>query len=100
MLAPAAYHWNQGESCNIVTHVSLTKGPEIPYLYATFADCKSVAAQVHFETMSVAVSPILIERPAEMKCSLVSTVPSLMWSYSVISRQITAKTTPSTTTMR
>ena len=43
-------------------------GPAMPYLYATFADCSSVAAHVHLDTISVAVSPILMDRPADMKC--------------------------------
>lgn len=47
------------------------KGPLTPYLYATLADCSSVAAHVHLDTMSHAVRPALTERPAVENCSLV-----------------------------
>jgi hypothetical protein len=45
-------------------------------LYATFDDWRSVAAQVHLETMSHAVRPAVIERPAVLKCSDVCLVPA------------------------
>ena len=40
------------------------KGPLTPYFQATLLDCRSVAAQVHWETMTEAVSPVLTMRPA------------------------------------
>jgi hypothetical protein len=45
------------------------KGPDTPKDHATFADCSSVAAHVHFATMSQAVRPALILRPAVEKFS-------------------------------
>ncbi len=44
-------------------------GPATPNVYATLADCSSVAAHVHLATMSHAVSPALMLRPAVEKDS-------------------------------
>ena len=45
------------------------KGPETPYWYATLEDWRRVAAQVHWETMTEAVRPVLTLRPAVLKNS-------------------------------
>lgn len=37
--------------------------------------CKSVAAHVHWEQTTAAISPVLTLRPAVLKCSLVMCVP-------------------------
>jgi len=51
------------------------KGPVMPYCHATLDDCRSVAAQVHCETMTAAVRPVLTSRPAVLKCSEVAALP-------------------------
>jgi hypothetical protein len=43
------------------------KGPETPYCQATFEDCRRVAAHVHWETITEAVSPVFTIRPAVLK---------------------------------
>jgi hypothetical protein len=42
-------------------------GPETPYCQATLEDWRRVAAQVHCDTITDAVSPVLIIRPAVLK---------------------------------
>jgi hypothetical protein len=51
------------------------KGPLTPYCHATLELCKSVAAHVHWEQTTAAMSPVLTLRPAVLKCSLVMCVP-------------------------
>ena len=51
----------------IVAPEAYQKGPETPYCQATLEDCKRVAAQVHWETMTEAVRPVLTIRPAVLK---------------------------------
>jgi len=41
------------------------KGPDTPYFQATFDDCRRVAAHVHLDTTSAAVSPAEIVRPID-----------------------------------
>ena len=52
------------------------KGPETPYWNATFEDCRSVAAQVHWETITAAVRPVFTVRPAVLKNSEEMFVPT------------------------
>jgi hypothetical protein len=59
----------------MVAPLAYQKGPDTPYCHATFEDCKRVAAQVHCETMTEAVSPVLTDLPAVLKNSDVCTVP-------------------------
>lgn len=47
------------------------KGPLTPYCQATLEDWRSVAAQVHCDTITDAIKPVFTERPAVLKCSLV-----------------------------
>ena len=44
----------------------------MPYRHATFDDCRSVAAQVHCETMTEPVRPVLTLRPAVLNFSLLA----------------------------
>ena len=49
--------------------VAHQKGPDTPYFQATFEDCSRVAAQVQWLTMSTAMRPVLMVRPAQLNCS-------------------------------
>ena len=51
------------------------KGPDTPYFHATLEDCSSVAAHVQWDTMSTAMRPVLMVRPAQLNCSLDVRVP-------------------------
>lgn len=51
------------------------KGPDTPYFHATLEDCSRVAAQVQWDTMSTAMRPVLMVRPAQLNCSLEVRVP-------------------------
>jgi hypothetical protein len=51
------------------------KGPDTPYFHATLDDCSRVAAQVQCDTMSTAIRPVLMVRPAQLNCSLDVRVP-------------------------
>ena len=51
------------------------KGPVMPYCHATLDDWRRVAAHVHWETMTEAVRPVLMSRPAVLKCSEVRLPP-------------------------
>jgi hypothetical protein len=42
-------------------------GPETPYCQATFDDCSRVAAHVQWLTITDAVNPVLIIRPADLR---------------------------------
>ena len=66
-MAPAAYQ----------------KGPEMPYCQATFEDWRRVAAQVHWETITAAVRPVLTSRPAVLKNSEFSSLPPHLCSRNV-----------------
>lgn len=44
------------------------KGPDTPYWKATLDDCRRVAAQVHCDTITDAVRPVLMLRPAVLNC--------------------------------
>mmetsp|Transcript_1976 Transcript_1976/g.4435 ORF Transcript_1976/g.4435 Transcript_1976/m.4435 type:complete len:221 (+) Transcript_1976:350-1012(+) len=59
------------------------KGPVTPYCHATLDDWSSVAAQVHCETMTEAVRPVLTLRPAVLKCSEVISTPANFCSTQV-----------------
>ena len=52
------------------------KGPETPYWKATLDDWRSVAAHVHWETMTAAVRPVFTVRPAVLKNSEEMFVPT------------------------
>merc|ERR1719181_133821 len=45
------------------------KGPVMPYCQATLEDWRRVAAHVHCDTITDAVRPVLISRPAVLNCS-------------------------------
>mmetsp|Transcript_32219 Transcript_32219/g.104695 ORF Transcript_32219/g.104695 Transcript_32219/m.104695 type:complete len:218 (+) Transcript_32219:2081-2734(+) len=53
----------------IVAPDAYQNGPDTPKFHATLDDWRSVAAQVHWETMTDAVRPVLTERPAVLKNS-------------------------------
>jgi hypothetical protein len=78
MVAPAAYQ----------------NGPDTPYFQATFADWSSVAAHVHCETITEAVSPVLMDRPAVLNSSDVSCVPPKVTSSHTKNMVMRAKNTP------
>merc|ERR1719389_105850 len=59
----------------IVAPDAYQKGPETPYVHATFEDWSRVAAQVHWDTITDAVSPVFTVRPAVLKNSEVCSVP-------------------------
>ena len=59
----------------MVAPLAYQKGPDTPYWKATLEDWRRVAAQVHLLTMSQAVRPTLMERPAVLNSSLVCTWP-------------------------
>merc|ERR1719158_783206 len=68
----------------IVAPLAYQKGPETPYVHATFEDCSSVAAQVHWETMTDAVSPVFTVRPAVLKNSeLCSVLLTFLSRYTI-----------------
>jgi len=50
-------------------------GPLTPYYQATLEDYNKVAAQVHCDTITDAVKPLLIILPAVLNYSEVKTVP-------------------------
>mmetsp|Transcript_6648 Transcript_6648/g.16510 ORF Transcript_6648/g.16510 Transcript_6648/m.16510 type:complete len:202 (-) Transcript_6648:193-798(-) len=83
MVAPAAYQ----------------RGPDTPYLNATFEDCSSVAAHVHFDTMSHATRPVLTDLPAVLKSSSSSCTPPYFRSTHMSTVEKTVKIAPSPTTM-
>jgi hypothetical protein len=51
------------------------KGPETPYCHATLELWSNVAAQVHSDTITLAIRPVLTVRPAVLNCSEVCFVP-------------------------
>merc|ERR1719482_2097487 len=77
------------------------KGPETPYWKATLDDCRSVAAQVHCETMTEAVSPILMLRPAVLNDSELCFFP-MMNRSSIFTTMVVIrlKAKPNSTTIR
>ncbi len=84
----------------IVAPEAYQKGPLTPYCQATFELCKSVAAQVHCETMTEAVRPILTSRPAVLKNSEVNLVPTNLRSKAMIAHVNSEKNAPKPMTMR
>eukprot|EP00900_Chrysochromulina_parva_P004588 jgi/Chrpa1/1412/Chrysochromulina_OHIO_Genome00003875-RA len=55
----------------------------MPYCQATFEDWRRVAAQVHWETITAAVRPVLTSRPPVLKNSefVTSDPPNLCSRY-------------------
>lgn len=59
----------------IVAPLAYQKGPDTPNFHATLLLCSSVAAHVHWLTMTEAVRPVLTLRPAVLNSSEVISVP-------------------------
>merc|ERR1719169_306131 len=57
------------------------KGPLIPKRHPMLEDISSVAAHVHWETITAAVRPGPTLRPAVLNCSEDCSVPSVLYSY-------------------
>ena len=83
MLAPAAYQ----------------NGPEMPNVHATLDDWSSVAAHVHWDTITLAVSPVFTSRPPVLKCSDVILTPPNFFSIQTSIEVKIEKKTPNPSTM-
>ncbi len=67
--AKVAFHHNLASGRHRAVEAAHQKGPDTPYCQATLEDCSRVAAQVQWLTMSTAIRPVLMVRPAQLNCS-------------------------------
>lgn len=78
---------NRGTTC-------IQKGPLTPYSQATLELCKIVAAHVHWDTITLAISPVLTFRPAVLNHSDVCWDPTYRLSNHTRNEVKTAKKAP------